>query len=150
MNKFDSLLGDIMYKAKNAADIAGKKTGEVVEVGKLKYQVKQMESDIEKTYAKLGAILYESKKNTEDYEEIIALAISEIDALKEKQEDIEEKLRTVKQVIKCESCSKENEMNAHFCVRCGASLEEESFEAEPVQEEVTEEEPKAEESPDEE
>ena len=141
MNKFDSLLGDIMYKAKNAADIAGKKTGEVVEVGKLKFQVKQIESDIEKTYAKLGAILYESKKNTEDYEEIIALAISEIDALKEKQEDIEEKLRTVKQVIKCESCSKENEMNAHFCVRCGASLEEEeAFEAEPVQEETAEEE----------
>lgn len=129
MSKFDEMLEEFLFKARNVADVAGKKTSEVVESGKLRYQAKQLEWDIEKTYAKLGAIVYESKRSTENFEEIISLAVSEIDALKERLEDLEGKLRTVKRVVKCESCGKENDLSARFCARCGSALEEEQAQA---------------------
>ncbi|MDL2247905.1 zinc ribbon domain-containing protein, partial [Bacteroides sp. OttesenSCG-928-J23] len=125
MSRFDELLEDFMFRAKSVADVAGKKTGDVVELSKLKYQAKQTEWDIEKTYAKLGAIVYESKKSTENFEEIIALAVSEIDALNEKLEELEGKMRAVKKVVKCGSCGKENELSARYCTRCGSELVDE-------------------------
>lgn len=125
MSKFDELLDDILYRAKNVADVAGKKTDEVINLSKLKYQVKQTQWDMEKAYAKLGAFVYESKKSDEDFTELISLAVSEIDLLCEKLDGLEQQILETKRVVKCSSCGKENELVNAYCSRCGTSLAEE-------------------------
>jgi len=134
MNKFEELFDDILYKAKNVADAAGKKTGEVVGISKLKYQVKQTQWDIEKAYAKLGAFVYESKKSDEDFTDLIELAVNEIELLNSKLDDLEQEILACKRVVKCSGCGKENELTSSFCSRCGGSLEDEKKEAEATEE----------------
>ncbi|MDR2933421.1 MAG: hypothetical protein LBV27_09990 [Oscillospiraceae bacterium] len=96
MSKFDEILDDVIYKAKVAADVAGKKTNEVVEFGKLKYKAKQVSWDIEKAYAKLGALVYEARKSDESFDEIIMLAVEELDKLNERLDRLEDKLAYMK------------------------------------------------------
>jgi len=122
--KFEELFEEIMIKAKAVADTAGKMTGDVVEIGKLRYQIKQAQWDIEKTYSKFGTLVYESKKGTDDYSDVIALAMGEIDALNEKINELEGRLRSHKRAKKCEGCGKDNELDSSFCSRCGGALEE--------------------------
>lgn len=130
MSKIDELFDGILYKAKSVADVAGKKTGDVVNFSKLKYQVKQTQWDIEKSYAKLGAFVYESKKSAEDFTDLIDLAVNEIDLLCEKLENLEQQILACRKVIKCSGCGKENELTNSYCARCGSSLEDDRRRAE--------------------
>ncbi len=137
MSVFEELFDDFMDRAKSVADSATRKTGEVVDMGKLRYEIKQTQWDIEKTYAKLGAIVYESKKSSESYDEVIELAISEIDSLCSKLQELELRLRAYKRVVKCHHCGKENDQNFLFCSRCGSNLQtEEAAEPDVVEVEV--------------
>ena len=122
MNKFEGFIDEVLFMAKSAADVASKKTGEVVEIGRLHYQIKQAEWDLEKAYAKLGAIAYESRRGGEDLGEALDLAMEEIDSLKKRSVEMEEALRVYKKVKKCEKCGQENESNALYCIKCGAPL----------------------------
>jgi len=121
MSKFD-FLDDVLYHAKNAADAASKKTGDVMESGKLRYHIKQTNWELDKAYAKLGAIVYEAKKSEEDFEDVIALATTEIDDLSDRLEILENRLCEFKRVVKCQNCGKENERGAVFCNRCGSTF----------------------------
>lgn len=133
MSKFDDFIDEFVFMAKNAAGVASKKTEEVVEISKLKYQIKQAEWDLEKAYAKLGAIVYESKRSSEDFSDAILLATSEIDDLKQKAAHMEDTLRTYRKVKKCAKCGQDSDSSAAFCVHCGAPLEDDPI---PVEVEV--------------
>lgn len=122
MSRFDDFVDEFVFMAKNAAGVASKKTNEVVESSRVRYQMKQVEWEIEKAYAKLGAIVYESKKSADNFEEVIGLAISEIDDLKERYNDYSDKLRMYKNVVRCPGCAHENEVTDSFCSRCGSPL----------------------------
>lgn len=121
MSKKD-FLDDMLYKAKNVADVASKKTGDAWEAGKLRYLIKQTDFDMEKAYSKLGAIYYESRKSDEDFSDAVGMAVEEIDILAERLEELNEKLRTYKKVLKCKNCGKENEQGSVFCNRCGSTF----------------------------
>ena len=96
MARFDELFDEVFEKAKYAADAAGKKTSEMVEVGKLKYKAKQISWEIERTYSKLGVIVYEAKKSGGEYDTVIDAAVEEIDALNKRLDELEEKVRQVR------------------------------------------------------
>ena len=123
MNKFENLFYEFKDKAKDVYGVASKATSDAVEVGKIRYNIKQTQWDIEKTYAKLGEIVYASKKGGDDYEDALTLAVAEVDELQEKLDTLEERLRAYKNVGKCPNCAKENGNEACFCSRCGTSLE---------------------------
>lgn len=132
MSRFDDFVDEFVFMAKSAADVASKKTGEMVETSKVRYQMKQVEWEIEKAYAKLGAIFYESRKSKDSFDEVIQLAVSEIDDLKKRYDALADQLRAYKNVIKCPGCGKENEITDSFCNRCGSPLvTEETFETPP-------------------
>ena len=131
MSRFDEFVDEFVFMAKNAADVASKKTGEVVEIGKLKYQQKQAEWDLEKAYAKLGAIYYESQNSHEDFKDAIFLAGSEIDELKEKIKQTEESIRAYRKLQRCDKCGADNEVNALFCSRCGSPVSDAPIDATP-------------------
>lgn len=138
MGRFDEFVDEFVFMAKNAADVAGKKTGEVVELGKLRYQVKQAEWDVERTYTKLGALVYESKRGGENLDDAIKLVLDEIDEIKLRIERLEESVRAYKKVKKCPKCEKENMLDALFCTRCGMALDEndETTATEPAEEPI--------------
>ncbi|MCL2055918.1 MAG: hypothetical protein FWH02_01705 [Oscillospiraceae bacterium] len=96
MGKFEDAFDEFIEKARQAADIAGKKTTEMVEYGKLKYKAKTVAWDIEKAYTKLGALVYESRKSGESCEDAVGLAVEAIDALNEKLDELEDLLAEVK------------------------------------------------------
>jgi NADH pyrophosphatase NudC (nudix superfamily) len=135
MGKIEGIFDEVLFMAKSAVDVAGKKTGEVVEIGKLKYQLKQVEWDLEKAYAKLGAITYEARQGGGDLEDAQKLAVEEIDGLKRKAEDCEEALRGYRKVKKCAKCGQENESTAIYCVRCGSLIEPPGADPTPANEE---------------
>ena len=84
MSRFD----DLLLKAKTVANAAGKKTGELVEVSKLKLEAVQINSDIQKAYERLGSVVYEQEKTGADNNDLIALCVSEIDGLLRKRQVI--------------------------------------------------------------
>ena len=96
MARFDELFDEVLDKVRSAADITGKKTTEMVELGKLKYKAKQVSWELERTYSKLGVIVYEAKKGSGDFGSVIDVAVEEIDALNLKLDELEEKIRNFK------------------------------------------------------
>ena len=118
MNGFDEFL----YKAKTLATAAGKKTGEVVEVSKLKLQAVQINSDIQKAYERLGSIQYEHEKTGADNSDLVKVCISEIDALLAELSDLNDRISTAKSTTRCPNCGATNPEDAVFCSRCGSNL----------------------------
>jgi len=96
MPNFDELFDEVILKVKSAAETTGKFAGEMAELGKLKYKAKQISWEIERTYSKLGVITYESRKTGGDFDSVIDAAVEELDALGEKLEIMEEKIRSFK------------------------------------------------------
>ena len=123
MNKFEDIFYEFKGKAKDMYGAASKATSDMVDMGKIRYQIKQTEWEIEKTYAKLGEVVYATKKGATDLEEAVGLAVTEVDNLKEKLDELEVRLRAYKKVGKCTACGKENDVESSFCSRCGAKLE---------------------------
>ena len=78
-------LGD---KAKSTAKIVGEKSSDLMEVGKLKMSISQLENDIRRAKTDIGNIFYNAYANGGDIpnEEIISLC----EEIKDKYDDIEE------------------------------------------------------------
>ena len=134
MGRFD----DFLNKAKTVANVAGKKTGEMVELSKLKLQAVQLNGDIQKSYERLGAIVYEQEKTGTDSSYLIRVCISEIDALLVALNELNDKIADSKTSVKCPNCGAGNPAESVFCSRCGSTLvahdygKEVSIEVEPV------------------
>ncbi len=91
-----SLLKNLGNKAMSTAKVVGNKSQEMMEVGKLKIQINQLESDITKLKTEIGEIVYDSHANEQvlDEEQIVSLCnsiyakYSEIEGLKDKIQDV--------------------------------------------------------------
>lgn len=118
-NVFDTALG----KIKDFANAAGKKTEEVVEISKLKISKAQTNSDLQKAFERLGRVYYEMRTDEADYSDIVKVSIAEINELKAKLEDIDEKYAQVKQVIRCKKCGGFCARDSLYCARCGTPLQ---------------------------
>lgn len=115
INSFNSLLD----KAISVANVAGKKTEEMVEASKLKIQEVSVNADLANCYEKIGSLVYSSKKFGADNEQEIAQLIAQADELQAKREEI-------RKVRKCPNCGASCATDAHFCSRCGMVLHEET------------------------
>ncbi len=122
MSKIDELFN----KAKAVANAAGKKTGEMVETSKLKLQVVQINSDIDKIYKRIGELTYSQARNHIDAHREIEDAMAEIDKMYQEVEDLNIKINNSQQIIKCGNCGAANPIESIFCSRCGKSLNDEN------------------------
>lgn len=113
---------DVVDKAKDLAETAGKKAERVVEVSKLKLQVSQINADIRRAYEKLGSAVYNMKKANYEDEELIASVVEEIDDLVEDRASTEAKLAVLKNQVICDTCGAKNPQEAVYCVKCGSRL----------------------------
>ena len=109
-------------KAKEAFDIACKKTNEVVSTQKQKFDIASIENKRSKDYEQLGKLYFEAVKNTEiENKEVLDL----VNAIKEKNEKINElnnEINSTKNKRVCPACQAYIDDNAVFCSVCGAKL----------------------------
>lgn len=123
-------LDNAVSKAKDAFDIAYKKTNTVVNTQIQKFDVASIENKRAKDFEKLGKIYFELLKNT-DIEDNDTKAV--FDAIIEKNEKIDElkkKINSTKNKRICPECSAIIDDNAVFCSSCGVKLQYDSEENE--------------------
>lgn len=114
-----NVLDDLISSAKNLVDIAGKKTDNVVEISKLKYQSVQMSAELKSLYEKLGNAVYTMVKSDFDNKELMDSLIEEIDSLKAKIDDVNFQIAQRKNIRICPACGSRNEKDACYCSKCG-------------------------------
>lgn len=101
-----------------------KKTSESVNTLKLRYSVKDIESNISSIYEELGKMLYSEYRDGAEFTgeylekcEQITSHLEEIEILKTKIAELSDKQL-------CPDCGKYSEPNSKFCPSCGHEFEE--------------------------
>lgn len=117
----------ILDKAKDVANMAGKKTGEVVETSKLKLQGFSINGDIQSAYEKMGGLVYRARKEGVDNTPEIEECIHEIDELLAALNELESKIAEIKKVKKCPNCAASCSTESHFCSRCGMVIDKQEI-----------------------
>lgn len=113
----------ILEDLKNTAKTAMKKSGEILELGKLKIAAVDTQNEINKAFCELGRALYNAEKSgSEDAEELKQM-IDNIDNLYEKLSVQEEQYRELKNEKKCSSCGAKCSDKSNFCSVCGEKFE---------------------------
>jgi uncharacterized coiled-coil DUF342 family protein len=113
---------DAVIKAKVAADYAGKKTGEFVEISKLRISASETERKIGDEYRELGKMVYKASKEHTDCTEYVQEKATAIDALYAEFTEINNKINDLRNVKKCPQCFYINQQEAEFCMKCGIKL----------------------------
>ena len=121
----NNLFDDVLSKAKGAAYVATKKTGEIVEVSKLKLKCIQLNGQIKDEYEKLGSAVYSMRKNGYENEELIASVSAEIDSLLKELDEVSSKVESIKSIIVCPTCGKKNPDTSYYCSKCGSRIAQE-------------------------
>ncbi|MCI8622213.1 MAG: hypothetical protein HFG26_00955 [Provencibacterium sp.] len=130
-------LDNIFNRARDVANDLGQKANDVVEVSKLKLSVVSLGSDIDKVYQKLGLMIYEMVKAGTANHELVDGCVAEIDALKIKLDEVNQKIDALKNVRRCDSCGNAVDIAAQFCPMCGSLLQKPEAEYRVVEETET-------------
>ncbi len=118
MGKFD----EFVNKAKETADVAFKKTGELVNTGKTKLNIATVKNEMEKDFAQLGRILYRDLKDSAENSEEVKRIIEDIKAKETEIERLESEVADSKNKIICPKCRTLNSEDSVFCNNCGAKI----------------------------
>ena len=118
MGTFD----DMMLKAKEMVDIAGKKTEEAVSYSKLKIGLCNATSDLNKAYQRLGAIVYDMAKNDLQEPELVDRCTEEIDLLRSRCDELREQMACLKNYRICPTCGNKCDPESKFCQTCGSTI----------------------------
>lgn len=113
---------EAVLKAKDAADYAGKKTGEFVEISKLRISASETERKINEEYRELGKMVYKAAKEHADCTDYVQEKAAAIDSLYEQAAELNNKINELKKVKKCLQCNYDNLQEAVYCIKCGAKL----------------------------
>ena len=122
--------GVVAKKTEEAVEVVAKKTEETIEVQKLKSQIRVMERNNERDFQDIGKIVYERFQKEE---EVDAEFVELCEAIKEREnsiEDYKKQVAELKGLDACPKCKAHVEGNALYCPKCGAKVEEDVFEEE--------------------
>ena len=119
------ILDDVMINAKTAAEVVGKKAGQIVDVSKLRFNVAELNAELSKRYEALGEYIYENCREclAEDAESVGKMA--EIDELVNQRNALTKELVDKQNKVVCPVCAKQSPITASFCSNCGAKLDSE-------------------------
>ena len=113
---------DMVNKAKEAIDVASKKTGEVVNTQKQKFDIASLESKRAKDYAVLGEIYYNKIKEGAVEDENVSELVLAIKEKSEKIEKLKAEVNSAKNKRICPKCGAAIEQTSNYCNACGAKL----------------------------
>lgn len=119
MAKFE----DVVSRVKDVAETAGRKTGELVELGKMKLKIADLRREIAGAHEGLGRLMYDSRKSGEPVDDMVDACIDHISALHAEIDELEERIMDSKNVVRCHGCGTFNENTAVFCNQCGDKID---------------------------
>lgn len=114
---------DAVSYVKGAAETASRKTGEWVELAKIKLKIADLRREIATANEGLGRLVYDSRQSGAEVEDMIEACVAHIRDLHEQTEDLESKIMDAKNVVRCGQCGALNEMTAAYCNQCGTKLD---------------------------
>ena len=109
-------------KAKNAFEIAYKKTGEIVSIEKLKFNLASLKSKRSKLFTTLGISYYKRIKDNADLTENEKAIVQEIADLNAKIDDIINEINYAKSKRICPNCGEAIDEKSIYCNICGQKL----------------------------
>ena len=116
------VINNIKETLSKAKDTVVSKSGEIVEITKLKYSIADMEGDISKLMRAIGEKVYEAYKNGTEPDESINEFCAEISAKYAEIDEKRAKVRALKKEVACKSCGNSVDKDAAFCPKCGEKL----------------------------
>lgn len=124
MKEFFEDLGKFITET---AGNVGKKTEEVMEVQKLKSQIRSLERSNQGDLTDLGKIIYERFRKEEAVDGELEVICEEIRKRRMIIATFEKKLADMKGVKECENCQELIEKDMKFCPHCGAEVKKEEM-----------------------
>lgn len=124
MKEFFEDLGKFITET---AGNVGKKTEEVMEVQKLKSQIRSLERSNQGDLTDLGKIIYERFRKEEAVDGELEVICEEIRKRRMIITAFEKKLADMKGVKECENCKELIEKDMKFCPHCGAEVKKEEM-----------------------
>lgn len=124
MKEFFEDLGKFITET---AGNVGKKTEEVMEVQKLKGQIRSLERSNQGDLTDLGKIIYERFRKEEAVDGELEVICEEIRKRRMIIVAFEKKLADMKGVKECENCQELIEKDMKFCPHCGAEVKKEEM-----------------------
>ena len=113
---------DMLSKAKDAIDVASKKTGEVVNTQKQKFDIASLESKRAKDFAVLGEIYYNKIKDGEALDENISELVLAIKEKSDKIDALKAEINSAKNKRICPKCGAAIDQISNYCNACGEKL----------------------------
>ncbi|MDD6283944.1 MAG: hypothetical protein PUB05_01095 [Firmicutes bacterium] len=113
---------DTIYKAKEVIDMAGKKTGELVNIQKLKVNIAGLNSQMANDFEAIGRLCYDNMRSGTDNGDAIAAIAEEIDEKQEQVRQLRERIAELKGERICGGCNNPVSNDAEYCPKCGAKL----------------------------
>lgn len=118
-------LEDLGKRISETADSVGKKTEQMLEVQKIKGQIREIERNSEKDLADIGRILYERYKSSAETDSELSVICEEIEKREKLMKALEKRLAKARGVVVCTACHADVEPEMRFCPHCGKEMEEE-------------------------
>lgn len=113
---------DIVLKARDLADAAGRKVNDVTEIAVQKLEIADNERAIRLAIEALGGMLYDSRKEKAELnEELVAELIAQVDELTAANERLQAEIDNRRGCKTC-ACGCKNPENSAFCNVCGKRL----------------------------
>ena len=144
MNELGKKVNEVVEQIGKSTEPLVNKTQEVVEIQKVKAQIRNLENNNECDLCDLGEIVYAKYKDGIVEDEDFVAICEEIEQRLEAIDELEKYIADIKGVAICSACEMAVDKGACFCSNCGApivktekneSAEEEIFEEEHIFEE---------------
>ena len=121
MTMFDNL----GKKMGNLAQTAAKKSGELVEITKINFNISSEEDKIKDLFCEIGKSFYEMYIENPDASGRFSEQCAKIKQYKDNIKVLKEKINEIKNITLCTSCGNEVDKSNSFCNKCGAKVQAE-------------------------
>ncbi len=117
-----AIFEDVVAKTREYVDLACKKTGEFVDLQKLKVNASTVRNGINKDFESIGRMYYDGHRNGVDNSDAIKAVVADVDGKYNELAEIEDKIREAKGGNFCPDCGAQNPDDSVFCRKCGVKL----------------------------
>jgi hypothetical protein len=120
-------LSDGAKSSVEAAKKVGRKSSDLVESTKIKFEISKLEKEVENNISALGYLTFVKFKGEEGHDEEIERLINSTKSLEDEVAELEEQVEKLhpKPPV-CPICTTEYPPGAKFCMNCGAKIEKEA------------------------
>jgi DNA repair ATPase RecN len=117
----------IFSDVKSAAESVVKKSGDLIEITRVKVAAAAARAQLSEAYGRLGEAVFR-QRDALNLNEGVRAVLTEIEAKIQEIDELEEKHSELKNLKNCKGCKKKNPREAVFCLYCGGKFSEEEAE----------------------